>query len=75
MSSPKEPLSYQKAYHIEYYKKNKEKFREKSSERYKNLTPDEKKQNSILKKAWYQENKDAVKLKEYKRYWNKRRGF
>jgi hypothetical protein len=75
MSSPKEPLSYQQAYQIEYYKKNKEKFREKSSERYKNLTPEEKKQIRILQKAWYQKNKDAVKLKEYTKYWEKRRGF
>jgi hypothetical protein len=75
MSSPKEPLSYQQAYQIEYYKKNKEKNHEKSVERYRNLTPEEKKQNRILQKAWYQNNKDAVKLREYKRYWEKRRGF
>jgi hypothetical protein len=75
MSSPKEPLSYQQAYQIEYYNKHREKFREKNSERYKNLTPEEKKQIRILQKAWYQKNKDAVKLREYKRYWEKRRGF
>jgi hypothetical protein len=75
VNTPKEPLSSQQAYQIEYYKKNKEKFLEKNSERYRNLTPDEKKQNRILQKAWYQKNKDAVKLREYKRYWEKRRGF
>jgi hypothetical protein len=75
MSSTKEPLSYQQAHQIEYYKKHREKFREKSSERYRNLTPEVKKQISIKKMKWYQENKDAVKLREYKRYWEKRRGF
>jgi hypothetical protein len=74
VDTPKEPLS-KKAYMNAYYIKNKEKNHEKSVERYRNLTLDEKKQNSILKKKWYQKNKDAVKLKEYTKYWEKRRGF
>jgi hypothetical protein len=74
VDTPKEPLS-KKAYMNAYYIKNKEKNHEKSVERYRNLTPEQKEKNRISSAAWYQRNKKAVKLAEYKRYWEKRRGF
>jgi hypothetical protein len=73
VDTPKETLSYQKAYQIEYHKKNKEKNREKYLEKCRNLTAEQREEISISKALWYQENKEAVKLKEYKRYWKDKR--
>jgi hypothetical protein len=69
--TPEEPLSSQQVYMKAYYIKNRERILEKA----RNISPEGRRQISIVKKKWYQENKEVVKAKQYKFYGEKRRGF